>query len=51
MSKYDDVPIDDVCEYCGALQIECECCDCGAVHTMDEIDSGICDCCGGIVYD
>lgn len=24
-------------------------CDCGAVHTEDEITSGVCDCCGGII--
>lgn len=27
MTAYDDVPIDDVCEYCGELQIDCHCCD------------------------
>ena len=24
-------------------------CACGAVHSVEELDSGVCDCCGGIV--
>lgn len=26
-----------------------EYCECGAVHSIDEIDSGRCDCCGGLI--
>lgn len=24
-------------------------CDCGAGHSIDELDSGRCDCCGGLI--
>jgi hypothetical protein len=51
MSEYDDPDFgDEICEYCGELEADCECCTCCAVHTPDEIDSGICDACGGIIY-
>jgi hypothetical protein len=26
-------------------------CNCGVVHSIEEIDSGVCDACGGIVDD
>jgi len=26
-------------------------CNCGSLHTIPEIDSGICDCCGGMIPD
>lgn len=26
-------------------------CACGAIHSIEELDSGMCDCCGGIVED
>lgn len=26
-------------------------CDCGAVHSIEEIDFCVCDCCGKILYE
>ena len=51
MTAYEDAPIDDVCEFCGKLQFECYCCDCGAEHDDEELASLRCKCCGGHIID
>lgn len=40
-----EVPVDD------GFEDDDIYCDCGACHTIDEIDYGHCECCGGIVHD
>ena len=40
--EFSDYEIDD-------LHDDSPYCDCGAVHSIDELDSGQCDCCGKMI--